>query len=168
MKNTFLKEFTPVTDMSRLYGYWQKQGYRFHYVSASPWQLYPALQQFLTDQHFPLGSMHLKLVRLKDQSLLNLFDSPEEGKIPTITGLITRYPGRKFILVGDSGEKDPEIYAEIARRYPDRIVRIFIRDIRNDRQRLVEIFNELDKNRWFAFNDASEILAKPGLLVYKH
>jgi len=168
MKNTFLKEFTPVTDMSRLYGYWQKQGYRFHYVSASPWQLYPALQQFLTDQHFPLGSMHLKLVRLKDQSLLNLFDSPEEGKIPTITSLITQYPDRKFILVGDSGEKDPEIYAEIARRYPDRIVRIFIRDIRNDRQRLEEIFNELDKNRWFAFTDASEILAKPGLLVYKH
>lgn len=167
MKNTFLKEFRPVTGMSQLYQLWQKEGYDFHYVSASPWQLYPSLQQFLQDKQFPAGSMHLKLVRLKDQSLLNLFDSPEEGKIPTITHLLTRYPDRKFILVGDSGEKDPEIYAEIARRYPDRILRIFIRDIRNDRQRLAGIFSGLSKSKWFAFSEGSDILSNQNLLVQK-
>ncbi|TVR27681.1 MAG: DUF2183 domain-containing protein [Balneolaceae bacterium] len=39
-----------------------------------------------------------------------------------------------FILVGDSGERDPEVYREIANRYPDQIKEIIIRDVINDRQ----------------------------------
>ncbi|KAI8050230.1 hypothetical protein BDF22DRAFT_745557 [Syncephalis plumigaleata] len=39
------------------------------------------------------------------------------------------FPHRRFILVGDSGEKDPEVYAEIARRFPDRVACIFIHDV---------------------------------------
>ena len=166
MKNTFLREFKPVAGMAKLYQHWATQGHNFHYVSSSPWQLYPFLQKFLLDKQFPMGSMHLKLVRLKDKSLFNLFNSPEEGKIPTITRLLKQYPERQFILVGDSGEKDPEIYAEIARRYPGRILQIFIRDIRKDGQRLASIFKGINDNKWFTFNDANEILTKPGLLTY--
>ena len=32
------------------------------------------------------------------------------------------------MLVGDTGERDPEIYAAIARRYPDRVRSIWLRD----------------------------------------
>jgi len=166
MKNTFTREFKPVFGMAQVYQHWSGQGYNFHYVSASPWQLYPALQKFLNDRRFPAGSMHLKLVRLKDKSLFNLFDSPEEGKLPTITRLMSQYPQRRFILVGDSGEKDPEIYADIARRYPARVVRIFIRDIRQDLPRLRGIFRDLPQDIWYAFNDANEILNNPSLLAY--
>lgn len=168
MKNTFTKQFRAVNGMARLYRAWQQQGYRFHYVSASPWQLYPFLEQFLQDNQFPAGSMHLKLVRLKDSSFFNLFDSPEEGKLPTITKLFKDYPKRQFILVGDSGEKDPEIYAQITRQYPDKIIKIFIHDIRKDRKRLANIFSGIAKSKWYVFDDASEILSTPGLLTLQN
>ncbi len=167
IKNTFLKEFKPVPGMSHLYKHWHQQGHKFHYVSSSPWQLYPALSQFLSDEQFPLGSMHLKLVRLKDNSLYSLFESPEEGKIPIITKLLTTYPQRKFILVGDSGEKDPEIYAEIARQFPERIVKIYIHDIRKDKQRLTSVFKHIENVKWVAFTNANDLLNNPQIMSLK-
>ena len=158
MKNTFLNEFTAVPDMAGVYKSWQTQGASFHYVSSSPWQLYPALSDFMKRNDYPDGSMHLKLFRVKDSSFFNMFDSPEEGKIPTITNLFETYPQRQFVLVGDSGEKDPEIYATIARRYPQQIKRIYIRNINNDEQRLQTVFKDLPAQKWLAFKDAREIL----------
>ncbi len=158
MKNTFVRPFTAVPSMPDLYRHWAKQGYAFHYVSSSPWQLYPFLNQFLIDSGYPSGSMHLKQVRLKDSSFMNLFATPEEGKIPTITALLERYPKRKFILVGDSGEKDPEIYATIAKQYPDRIIKILIHDVAAARDRLsATIFAELSADQWMIFTDADQL-----------
>jgi len=164
LKKTFLKEFASVKGMSDIYQHWQSNGYQFHYVSSSPWQLYPVLSDFIDDQSFPRGSMHLKLIRLKDQSIMNLFASPEDGKIPTITTLLMRFPKRKFILVGDSGEKDPDIYAKMAREHPERIIRIYIRDVKNDKASVEKIFAGLPKDKWVVFQDSSEILGQHALL----
>ena len=158
MKNTFLKEFAAVPGMATVYKSWQTQGATFHYVSSSPWQLYPSLTDFFDKSGLPHGSMHLKLFRVKDSSFFNIFDSPEEGKIPTITKLLEAYPHRQFILVGDSGEKDPEIYATIAQRYPKQIKRIYIHDINNSQARLATVFKDLSPTRWLAFKDAKQIL----------
>lgn len=164
LKRTFLKEFKAVAGMSTLYQHWHQQGYRFHYVSSSPWQLYPVLSEFIDDQSFPRGSMHLKLVRLKDESIFNLVATPEEGKIPTITSLLNTYPQRRFILVGDSGEKDPDIYASIARKYPKRIIKIYIHNITGDRQRIEKIFTGLPRDQWIVFDNSNEILNQQALL----
>ena len=43
--------------------------------------------------------------------------------------MIKRLPGRPFILVGDSGERDPEIYAKLASKFPSQVARICIRQI---------------------------------------
>ncbi len=158
MKNTFLKEFSAVPGMASVYKNWQTQGAGFHYVSSSPWQLYPALNEFIGRSGFPNGSMHLKLFRVKDSSFFNMFDAPEESKIPTISKLLESYPQRQFILVGDSGERDPEIYATIAQRYPNQIKRIYIHNINNDAQRLQDVFKNLSADRWLAFRDAKQIL----------
>jgi len=158
MKNTFLKEFSAVPGMADVYQHWQGQGAVFHYVSSSPWQLYPSLAAFFTHSGLPKGSMHLKLFRLKDSSFFNMFDSPEEGKIPTITKLLEAYPQRQFILVGDSGEKDPEIYATIAQRYPKQIKAIYIHDINDSQQRLNALYKDLKQARWLGFKDAKQIL----------
>ena len=158
MKNTFLKEFTAVPGMANVYKNWQSQGAAFHYVSSSPWQLYPALSEFFAHSGLPQGSMHLKLFRLKDSSFFNMFDSPEEGKIPTITKLLEAYPHRQFILVGDSGEKDPEIYATIAQRFPKQIKNIYIHDINNSQARLNAVFKDLKQIPWLGFKDAKQIL----------
>jgi phosphatidate phosphatase APP1 len=165
MQNTFLKKFRAVQGMSTLYQKWHQQGYQFHYVSSSPWQLYPALSTFIDDQSFPRGSMHLKLIRVKDESIHNLFATPEQGKIPVIKELLNSYPQRRFILVGDSGEKDPDIYARLARQYPDRIVKIYIHNVTNDKARIATIFKGLPRRQWLIFTNANEILQHQALLT---
>lgn len=164
LKKTFLKEFSSVKGMPAVYQHWQQLGYKFHYVSSSPWQLYPVLSDFIDDQSFPRGSMHLKLIRVKDKSIFNLMATPEEGKMPTITTLLETYPKRRFILVGDSGEKDADIYATVAKKYPDRIIKIYIHNVTGDKQRIEGIFKGLPSKQWFVFNNSSEILSQQALL----
>ena len=158
LKNTFTKTFRAVPGMPAVYKKWKQQGRVFHYVSSSPWQLFPALDEFMQTNSYPRGSMHLKLVRLKDTSFFNLFSSPKNGKIPTITSLLKAWPQRKFVLVGDSGEKDPDIYAHIAREYPDQILKIYIRDVRNNRVAVEKIFDGLPREKWQVFSDANKII----------
>jgi len=131
LANTFMRPFQPVPNMAKLYSaIAQQERVTFHYVSASPWQLYQPLHNFLTDNGFPAGSFHLRLFRWKDSTFFNFFKSSRDYKIKTIQSLIDCCLGRRFILVGDSGENDPEIYASIARQYP--VVCILIRDWGSD------------------------------------
>ena len=45
----------------------------------------------------------------------------------------------KFVLIGDSGEEDPEIYSEVVRRWPERVRVIYIRSDNRDPSRLAAI-----------------------------
>ena len=160
LANTFLKEFRPVPEMSDTFRTWAEKGAVFHYVSASPWQLYPPLADFMSREGFPSGSFTLRSFRIKDRTFFNIFASPEETKIPVIESIVSRYPDRRFILVGDSGEKDPEVYGEIARSHPDQVVRIFIRDVTGSdvsKERLENAFRDVERNRWRVFKDAGEL-----------
>ena len=164
LKKTFLKEFSSVKGMSTLYQHWSQLGYQFHYVSSSPWQLYPVLSDFIDTKSFPRGSMHLKLIRVKDKSIFNLMATPEEGKMPTITNLLGTYPQRRFILVGDSGERDADIYATVAKKYPGRIIKIYIHNVTDDKARIEKIFAGLPTKQWVVFTNTSEILNQHALL----
>ena len=98
----------------------------------------------------------LKQVRWNDKSLLNLFESPGTYKIAAIEPLLKRFPQRQFVLVGDSGERDPEIYATLARRYPQQISRILIRDVTDepaDSSRYRATFRDLAPGLWQIFRD---------------
>ena len=161
LANTFLREFLPVPGMARLYQKWASAGAAFHYLSSSPWQLYPSLLEFIDRQGFPSGSFHLNTFRVKDKSFFNLFQSSQITKPPRIEAILNRYPLRSFILIGDSGEKDPEIYGVIARRYPRQIEHMYIRNVQPDqvqKQRFVRAFNTLPRNQWTLFTDAGEII----------
>jgi len=158
LEKTFLEEFEAIPGMSEAYNAWQEQGAAFHYVSSSPWQLYPFLWEFLKDKEFPPGSFHLKLIRLKDASVLNFFKSSLETKVPVIEELINRFPQRKFILVGDSGEHDPEAYGIIGRQFPGNLLHIYIRDVTPEVDktgRFQEAFQGIAKNKWTVFTDAA-------------
>ena len=160
LANTFLREFRPVPGMARLYQKWAFDGASFHYLSSSPWQLYPSLSQFIDRQGFPMGSFHLNTFRVKDKSFFNLFQSAQKTKPPRIEAILNRYRKRSFILIGDSGEKDPEIYGTIARRYPQQIKHIFIRNVQPGREqytRFSQAFNTLPRSRWTLFGGAGEI-----------
>ena len=158
LEKTFLEEYEAIPGMSEAYNAWQEQGAAFHYVSSSPWQLYPFLWEFLKVEKFPLGSFHLKLIRLKDASVLNFFKSSLEIKVPIIEELIKRFPQRKFILVGDSGEHDPELYGKIGRQFPGNLLHIYIRDVTPDEDktgRFQEAFQGIPENKWTVFTDAA-------------
>jgi len=158
--NTFFKDFKAVAGMSSLYQKLSKQGAAIHFVSSSPWQLYTPLQSFLHDSGFPWASMGLKDVRFRDETLLNLFKSGLETKPAQIEPILQHYPERKFILIGDSGEEDPEVYGEMARRYPAQICRILIRNVDKSTAksaRYQTAFNNISRSKWQLFKNPKQI-----------
>ncbi|HUY91756.1 MAG TPA: phosphatase domain-containing protein [Pirellulales bacterium] len=160
LESTFLRRFEAVPGMARLYRRWADAGAAFHYVSAGPWQLYAPLEQFRIAEEFPAGSFAMQLFRWKDRSALAFFGKPDEAKRPAIEALLAAYPERRLICVGDSGERDPELYADLARRYPGRIMRIFIRNVSreaSDGERFRAAFRELPCTLWRVFDDPREL-----------
>lgn len=160
LANTFLREFQAVPGMADLYRDWAATGATFHYVSASPWQLYEPLSEFFAKENFPPATYHLKAFRWKDSSFFQLFADPEATKNQAIVPLFEAYPRRRFILVGDSGEKDPEIYANLLRKFPAQVARILIRDITGEdaaAPRYQKTFAGLAADRWRIFRNADEL-----------
>jgi hypothetical protein len=154
LANTFLREFRAVPKMAETYERWLRQGAAFHYVTTSPWQLFPAFSAFMAAQAFPRGSVHPKTFRLKDQTSFDLFTAPEVSKVALIDTLMRTYPGRGFVLVGDTGERDLEIYGAIARHYPDRVMHVFLCEISPEdaeSARLASAFKGVPESRWTLF-----------------
>ncbi|MCL1834028.1 MAG: App1 family protein, partial [Leptospirales bacterium] len=138
-----------------------ERGCAFHYVSGSPWQLYPSINSFIIDEQFPQGSVNLKYFRLKDKSIIDFISADQLAyKLNIIKTIFDRFPQREFILIGDSGEKDPEVYAELNAQYEDRVKYIFIRDaglIDEDSQRRKELLKKIDNMKMIIFKEAKEI-----------
>lgn len=129
--NTFLREFRCVDGMAQLYREWAERGASFHYVSSSPWQLFDSLYRWTSDDGFPPGTLHLRTFRLRDQVIRRRANA-KKRKWRSITRMLKDFPGRRFVLIGDSGERDPEIYCQMCDRFGDRIAAIFIRQLEND------------------------------------
>ena len=159
LANTFLGEFKPVPGMSDVYRYWESRGAQFHYISASPWQLYEPVAEFLKADSFPTGSMHMKVFRLKDRSALALLATQHEYKSEIIEKILSDFPQRQFILIGDGGEQDPEIYGELARRHSNQVLRIWIRETAKEQsdRRFQLAFKALPRDRWQVFREPSEL-----------
>lgn len=160
LENTFLKPFQAVEGMATVYAKWEQAGARVHFVSSSPWQLYEPLSSFLEEAGFPEATYHLKRIRLKDSSFLSLFADPERTKPLGIEPFFRAYPNRRFLLVGDSGEKDPEVYGAIAAKYPKQVLQIFIRDVTgeaDDSNRYREAFQKIPKSKWQIFRDPKSL-----------
>ncbi|KAG0267622.1 hypothetical protein BGZ95_002810, partial [Linnemannia exigua] len=147
LRNTFLKDMMEVEGMASVYKRWWTQGAAIHYVSNSPWQLIPSLLEFFQIHMFPPGSAHL---RLHDNVLKTYFKAPGENKRRSIREILSDFPDRKFILVGDSGEIDMEIYTQMALEFPGQIVKIFIRDITT--ARLKEMVSKMPPARSLSFS----------------
>jgi phosphatidate phosphatase APP1 len=167
LRNTLLREFAAVPGMPEAYRRWQETGAAFHYVSASPWQLSDSLNTFLGAAGLPAGSMHLKLFRLKDSTPLGRFPSRKRSKRRAIEQILGDFPGRRFLLVGDSGERDPEVYASIARRRPAQVAGILIRQVEAKasrskvRTRLERLARRLPEGTMRVFTAADELADLP-------
>lgn len=104
-----------------------KQNNPFFYVSSSPWNTYDLLKEFLDLNDLPEGPLLLRDFGLQDNKF---FSSGHMGhKTKEIVNILETYPHLNFILIGDSGQQDIYIYTEIALKFPDRILAIYIRDL---------------------------------------
>lgn len=160
LANTFLHEFATVPGMVELYQKWQQQGAAFHYVTSSPWQLFEPLSDLFRNQGLPDGSFHMKSVRFRDPTVLQLFIARRWGKRKAIKQLLRTFPDRKFVMVGDSGEKDPETYGVMARKFPDQVVKIFIRDLggkKSTDHRYTKAFKRVPDEKWQRFTCPSQL-----------
>jgi len=100
------------------------------YVSHSPWNLYRYLELFLKKNDFPKGPILLRTLG----ALRGKEKAEKPQKQTEIIGILNLYPERKFILIGDGGEHDPDIYIEIAESFPERIKAIYIRSVKHKKR----------------------------------
>lgn len=162
VQSTFFENFTAVEGMSEHYRMWAEQGASFHFVSSSPWHLYAPLTEFLIANDFPWADLSLKAIRFRDDTFFDLFKKGTETKPKAIKSILSRYPNRQFILVGDSGEQDAEVYASIAQDYPDQIKQILIRNDSESKHLSLNdhfetIFSEIPRNKWQVFIVIDEV-----------
>lgn len=97
------------------------------YVSRGPWSIYPVLEEFFERNNIPIGPLLLRewgitwrhpyprLARRHNHDMIEL--------------VLKVYRELPVILIGDSGQHDPELYSEFVHRYPGRIEAVYIRDL---------------------------------------
>jgi phosphatidate phosphatase APP1 len=98
------------------------------YVSNSPWNLYDLLEDFLDVHGIPRGPL-----LLRDWSPRTTLKAGEAHKLAAIQQLLDAYPGLPVVLIGDSGERDPEIYRQVVLRHPGRVLAVYVRDVAPER-----------------------------------
>ncbi|HEY0167532.1 MAG TPA: App1 family protein [Jatrophihabitans sp.] len=97
----------------------------FFYLSTSPWNLVGYLQGFLTRHRFPDGPLVLTDWGPGADSLLRV--SSRTHKLSTLRQLAQALPHSRFVLIGDSGQQDPAIYADFCAEHPGRVLAVYIR-----------------------------------------
>jgi phosphatidate phosphatase APP1 len=98
------------------------------YVSRGPWTIYPELDKFFALHRIPIGPV----LRLRDWGMSFRHPLPkrqERHKLDVIEQMLDIYAGFPFLMIGDSGQRDPEVYAEVAHNHPRRIQAVYIRDV---------------------------------------
>ncbi|CAO3680701.1 unnamed protein product [Rhizopus stolonifer] len=140
LSKTFFEPPKDIEGMADIYMSWYTLGASFHYVSNSPFQLLPMLDSFIRKAGFPPGSIHL---RDEANLLSRLIEVQGQAKQETILQIIQDFPQRQFVLIGDSAEVDLEIYVKVALVCPDRVIKIFIRDVTTQFQSKAKRFSWL-------------------------
>ena len=97
------------------------------YVSSSPWNLYTLFDDFMAAHDIPAGPILLRDYGFYEDR--SFFGSHRSHKNEQFGNILQAYPNLPFVLIGDSGQRDPEICREVVQSHPGRIRAIFIRDV---------------------------------------
>ncbi len=126
------------------------------YISHSPWNIYDLLEEFLRIQKFPKGPL-----LLRDYGIIPSADFSNH-KISSIEHILKTYPELPFILLGDSAEKDADFYIEVAKKFPNQIKAIYIRQTRNTKnaRRIKKLIQEN--------TDVQAILIQSSVEIHDH
>lgn len=176
MKNTFLGQARTrraVPGMATLYRALEGAGpsgsrVPFFYLSTGSWAFYDMLIEFLRVRGFPDGPLFLTDWAPQERYITR---SGTEHKRTNLRRLFQTYPEAKFILVGDSGQRDPYNYTDLAREFPNSVARILILDVgREDKAEEVREFAATMTADDPPFSlvadagEAAEVLAEAGLI----
>lgn len=127
-RNAFIRDLGDLTipGVKEWYRSLADLGVQVHYVSNSPWQLYPVMTKYFALAGLPLGTFHLKQY---SGMLQGIFEPVAERKKASLDKIMGDFPTRRFLLIGDSGEADLEVYTDVVLEHPGRVLGIFIRDV---------------------------------------
>lgn len=100
----------------------------FFYVSSSPWNLYDLLTAVFDIQDLPRGTFFLRDLGLDETKIFK--SGHDAHKLAEIERVMAAYPDMQFVLIGDSGQRDPEIYQQVVADFPGRVRAVYIRDVR--------------------------------------
>ena len=103
------------------------------YVSKSPWNLYNMLIEYMAAQRLPKGPLLLRDLALP---ALPWKPSLPDHKGTAIRKVLATLPELRFVLLGDSGERDPALFLELLREHPKRIAVAYVRRARTGERSL--------------------------------
>ncbi|GAA4325907.1 App1 family protein [Flaviaesturariibacter amylovorans] len=116
----------------------------FFYVSSSEWNLYEYLLEFTRVQALPRGVFLLNVLK-QVRELLKTGQSNHNGKFARIVRIVEGFPKQRFVLLGDSSQRDPYIYESIVRHFPGRIHAVYIRDVyQKSRPAVLEVLAKIE------------------------
>ena len=108
------------------------------YVSRAPWGAYDMLTAFFRMHDIPVGPE----LFLREWGVSWRHPLPRKArdhKRELIGNMLSLYPDLPFVLIGDSGQHDPEVYADVVREHPGRVRAVYIRDVSRAPERAAEI-----------------------------
>jgi len=98
------------------------------YVSRGPWVIYETLQAFFELHRFP-GRPVLFLREWGLRFRPPFIRRDDDHKIEMINELLAVSPDLPVVLIGDSGQHDPEMYGDVVKSWPGRVRLVLIRDV---------------------------------------
>ncbi len=115
----------------------------FFYVSSSEWNLYDYILEFAGQHQLPEGVYQLAQLKRFSQ-IFATGKTKHATKLDRIARILTAFPDRQFVLLGDDTQQDPVIYSEVIRHHPGQIHCVYLRKLNgrnreNTLARIVEI-----------------------------
>lgn len=138
------------------------------YVSSSEWNLYDFLEDFCETQNIPKGPFLLQELKTNIWRMLKSGGGTHQHKIQKIRKILDLFP-LDFVLIGDSGQRDAYLYAEIIKEYPGRIKAAYIRDVSKSKkdEEIMKVADSISKVEMVLVRDtahAAEHAFKHGLI----
>ncbi|KAI5776667.1 hypothetical protein EDC01DRAFT_446003 [Geopyxis carbonaria] len=146
------------------------------YLSASPYNLFPMLRSFIAT-HFPHGQLLLREMSWQELEsfVVSLTVGTQAYKEAELERIMAHLPQRRWVLIGDSTQKDPEAYAAAYKKNPEKVRKIWIRAVKgvdekvekalNSEERWEEAFKGVPRGVWSVFEDPAQLEREAGELV---
>ncbi|OBQ56698.1 DUF2183 domain-containing protein [Tamlana sp. s12] len=112
-----------------LLDFFSKNDIGIYYLSKSESNFFQLLTHFITHHNLPKGPLLLTPFLNFKQLLMS--SKNKAYKITHLRLIFKNSPNQRFALIGDDSQKDLEVYYQIAKEYPEQVLKIYIR-ITND------------------------------------